>query len=216
MLLAAALTVALSGAALAQERGQEQSRDRRSPAAEAQPRRPARGQGASQQQTTPQWQQGRQEHDQDRGRPTSQWQQGRQDQDRDGDRARVTPTWQQGRTDRDRDGDRDDRYRSGQVYSNGGYYPNSGSYPYSQYPTGAYSGYGRQGASQAQQVGYQDGLNDGSNDRATGHSYRPTEDSNYRHANRGWNSGMIDRDSYSSAYRQAYMQGYQRGYGRSW
>src|SRR5436853_195627 len=116
MFVAAALTVALSGAALAQERGQEQSRDRRSPAAESQPRRPARDLGAS----------------------------------------------------------------------------------------------------QAQEIGNQDGLNDGSNDRATGHSYRPTEDSNYRHANRGWNSGTIDRDSYSQSYRQAYMQGYQRGYGRSW
>ena len=30
--------------------------------------------------------------------------------------------------------------------------------------------------------GYQDGFNDGSRDRATGHSFRPTHDSNYKHA----------------------------------
>ena len=195
VLLAAALTVALSGAAIAQDRdhGRSQDGDHGRPAAQMQTRRPES------------------DHEVRRAPATSQWQQGRQDGDRDGDRARTTAQWQQGRQDRDRDwnrdrdGDRDDRYRRGQAYP-GTYYPGGS------YPSGVYSAYGRQGVSQAEQIGYQDGLNDGSNDRATGHSFRPTEDSNYRHANRGWNSG-IDRDSYSATYRQAYMQGYQRGYG---
>ena len=71
----------------------------------------------------------------------------------------------------------------------------------------------------AQQYGYQDGLNDGRNDRATGHSFRPTQDDNYRNASRGWN-GSVDRNQYKSAYRQSYEQGYQQGYnnggGRGW
>ncbi len=121
-----------------------------------------------------------------------------------GDRDGATAQWQQERRDGDDRGDRDDIRRNNAAYPAGAYYPN-------RYPTAVYSA--TQWLSQAQQIGYQDGLNDGSNDRATGHSFRPTEDSNYRHADRGWNSGTVDRDSYSNAYRQAYMQGYQRGFG---
>jgi hypothetical protein len=39
---------------------------------------------------------------------------------------------------------------------------------------GAYNG----GARQAEDVGYRDGINDGRNDRSTGHSFRPTHDDN--------------------------------------
>ena len=41
----------------------------------------------------------------------------------------------------------------------------------------------------AQQNGYRDGVNDGRNDRATGHSFRPTHDDNYKNAP-GYSSSM--------------------------
>jgi len=33
-------------------------------------------------------------------------------------------------------------------------------------------------------------LNDGRNDRQSGHSFRATQDSNYKHADRGYSSGL--------------------------
>lgn len=63
----------------------------------------------------------------------------------------------------------------------------------------------------ARHFGYQDGLNDGRNDRITGHSFRPTHDGNFKHADRGYYGG-IDRNYYTQAYREAYENGYQRGY----
>src|ERR1051325_4530358 len=67
--------------------------------------------------------------------------------------------------DRDRDWDRDrDR---------GGY-------------GGGYGGNRGYGLNSARQNGYQDGLNDGARDRRTGHSNRPTQGDNYKHADRGY------------------------------
>jgi len=91
----------------------------------------------------------------------------------------------------DRDRDRDD-HNSG--YGNGG----------------NYGGYGN-ASSIARQNGYRDGMNDGRKDRATGHSFRPTQDDNYKNAP-GYSSNMGDRQQYKDAYRQAYLQGYQLGY----
>jgi hypothetical protein len=91
------------------------------------------------------------------------------------------------RNDRDRDGDRD-----------------RGSWN-----RGGYGGYG---VNAARQYGYRDGINDGAQDRRSGHSYRPTHDSNYRHADRGYNSSYGNREYYKQAYRQAYESGYQQGY----
>ena len=54
---------------------------------------------------------------------------------------------------------------------------------------------------------------DGQSDRATGHSYRPTQDDNYRNASRGYSSAYGNKDQYKSIYRQGYQQGYQQGYG---
>jgi len=90
--------------------------------------------------------------------------------------------------DHDRDGDHDDRYHGA---------PNS-------------NGYGNP-SQVAQQNGYRDGTNDGRNDRATGHSFRPTQDDNYKNAP-GYSSSMGDRQQYKNMYRQAYQQGYQQGY----
>ncbi|HKF20858.1 MAG TPA: hypothetical protein VKE93_04775 [Candidatus Angelobacter sp.] len=71
---------------------------------------------------------------------------------------------------------------------------------------------GYYGASTARHVGYQDGFNDGLNDRRTGHSYRPTHDSSYHHADRGYERSFGSRGYYKQAYRDAYLQGYSRGY----
>jgi hypothetical protein len=101
-----------------------------------------------------------------------------------------------GRGDHDRDRDRDrDR-------DNGGYYGNNGSY--------GNRGYGNVNQV-AQQNGYRDGMNDGRKDRATGHSFRPTQDDNYKNAP-GYSSNMGDRQQYKNIYRQGYQQGYQLGY----
>lgn len=94
---------------------------------------------------------------------------------------------------RDHDRDRDDRGPG--AYGN----------------PGGYGGY-RNGSRSAQQFGYRDGLNDGRSDRQTGHSFRPTQDDNYKNASNGYSGG--DRNQYKAAYRQAYEQGYQQGYGR--
>jgi hypothetical protein len=102
---------------------------------------------------------------------------------------------------RDRDGDWDrDGDRDRGVYGRG---------------NGGYGGYG---ANAAQQYGFQDGINDGARDRRTGHSNRPTQDSNYKHADHGYNSNYGDRNYYKQAYRQAYERGYQEGYisGGTW
>jgi hypothetical protein len=93
------------------------------------------------------------------------------------------------RNDRDRDGDRD---RGGWDWGRGG--------------NGGY------GANSARQYGYQDGINDGARDRRTGHSNRPTQDSNYKHADRGYNSSFGNKNYYKQAYRQAYESGYREGY----
>ncbi|MGC2697043.1 MAG: hypothetical protein WA738_14760 [Candidatus Angelobacter sp.] len=92
--------------------------------------------------------------------------------------------------DRDRDDDRD-RDRG---YGRGGY------------------GSGGYGANAARQNGYQDGLNDGARDRRSGHSNRPTQDSNYKHADHGYSSTYGDKNYYKQGYRQAYENGYQQGY----
>ena len=63
----------------------------------------------------------------------------------------------------DGDGDRDDGYY------NGGWYGRGASY-----------------GSPAYNIGYQDGLRHGQQDRMTGHSYRPTYDGDYRSADRGY------------------------------
>ena len=63
----------------------------------------------------------------------------------------------------------------------------------------------------AAQMGAQDGLNDGRKDRATGHSYRPTQGDNYKNATRGFGGGDGET-AYKAAYRQAYTAAYQQGY----
>ena len=114
--------------------------------------------------------------------------------------------WQNGR--RRGDCDSDDAYCNGypnpnyRGRNNGGYYGNNGYYG---------NGYGN-GAQVAQQYGYNDGVREGANDRASGHSYRPTNDTGYRLATNGYQGQFGSRDQYKQWYRQAYEQGYQQGY----
>lgn len=101
-------------------------------------------------------------------------------------------------------------YRGTGAYNNNGRYngryDNRGSYGYG---NSGYSGYGNRAYSQQ---GLIDGQNDGSRDRQTGHSFRPTEQPGWKHADRGYPGGNISKEQYKQIYRDAYMQGYQRGY----
>ncbi len=73
-------------------------------------------------------------------------------------------------------------------------------------------GYGGYGLNAARQAGYQDGINDGAWDRRTGHSNRPTQRDNYKHADRGYIPNYGNKNYYKQEYREAYYNGYQQGY----
>jgi len=66
----------------------------------------------------------------------------------------------------------------------------------------------------AEQIGFQDGINDGRSDRLTGHSFRPTHDDNYRNATRGYSGAFGSEQAYKDTYRVGYERGYEEGYGR--
>jgi hypothetical protein len=75
----------------------------------------------------------------------------------------------------------------------------------------------------ASQNGFQDGSNDGLQDRQGGHSSRATKRHNYKEGDRGYSSSSgasrwhtsadrATKDKYKASYRQAYIQGYEKGY----
>jgi hypothetical protein len=64
----------------------------------------------------------------------------------------------------------------------------------------------------ARDVGYQDGLMDGRNDRSSGHSFRPTDTDNYKHADRAYRDNFGSKDAWKAAYRQGYSDGYREGF----
>ena len=83
--------------------------------------------------------------------------------------------------------------------------------------------YGAPTGNVASQNGFQDGANDGLQDRQVGHTSRATTRQNYKDGNRGysgsfwasWRRTSADRatkDQYKASYRQAYIQGYEKGY----
>lgn len=74
---------------------------------------------------------------------------------------------------------------------------------------GGYDGYGVKAAREA---GYQDGISDGAWDRRTGHSNRPAQRDNYKHADHGYSRSYGSKDYYRQAYREAYYNGYEQGY----
>jgi len=65
---------------------------------------------------------------------------------------------------------------------------------------------------EASTIGFQDGINDGTHDRLTGHSFRPTKDDNYKHTDRGYASADGKKEAYREVYREAYVRGYRKGY----
>jgi len=92
--------------------------------------------------------------------------------------------------------------------ADGGYYGNNGGYGNGGYGNGGYN----RGGNPAQQVGYTDGVNDGRQDRQTGHSFRPTQQQAYKNADHNYSQAYGGRQQYKDAYRVAYQQGYQQGY----
>lgn len=86
-------------------------------------------------------------------------------------------------------------------------YPRDGGYG----PGGGAPGLYGNSSRVAEQNGYRDGVNDGQKDRSTGHSFRPTQDNNYKNAP-GYTSSMGDHQEYKNVYRQGYERGYQEGY----
>ena len=81
--------------------------------------------------------------------------------------------------------------------------------------------YGAPTGNVAAQNGFQDGANDGLQDRQVGHNSRATTRQNYKEGNRGysgrasWRRTSADRatkDQYKASYRQAYIEGYEKGY----
>jgi len=82
-----------------------------------------------------------------------------------------------------------------------------------QYGQGYVNSYQQQAPDDPSHWGYQDGFNDGSHDRAAGHSFRPTHDSAYKRAPE-YGRPQINRDEYKNIYREAYVRGYEKGYGR--
>jgi hypothetical protein len=67
-------------------------------------------------------------------------------------------------------------------------------------------------ADRAERFGYHDGVIDGRNDAATGHSFRPTYDHSYRNATNGYIGPYGDWGEYLQAYREMYRQAYTQGY----
>ena len=134
-----------------------------------------------------------------------------------GNNGRNNGRWGRNRRHGDGDCDSDDAYCNGQPNPNyrgnrgnaGTYYPNG---TYNGGYNGGYNNGYNNGAQVAQQYGYNDGLREGQSDRATGHSYRPTQDTGYRLATNGYRAEYGSRDQYKQWYRDAYQQGYQQGY----
>jgi len=79
-------------------------------------------------------------------------------------------------------------------------------------PYGAPRGY--EGHDYAREIGYNDGVNDGSIDRRYNRGYRPERDSNFKHADHGYDRHYGDKHAYKEAYRDGYLEGYRRGFGR--
>ena len=65
-------------------------------------------------------------------------------------------------------------------------------------------------------IGFDDGVNDGRWDRRSGHSFRPTHDTNFKHADRGYFRGFGSRNYYKQIYREGYENGYRQGYENAW
>ncbi len=63
-------------------------------------------------------------------------------------------------------------------------------------------------------IGYRDGVLDGTRDMNSGRGFRPEDQQMYRDADHGYRGVYGDRDAYRSRYRDGYTQGYRDGFGR--
>jgi hypothetical protein len=134
---------------------------------------------------------------------------------REGQDDRSNRRNHQYRSRNDNDGDRSAYqagYDAGYRNANGGQYNGNGQYGNGQYNGNNNGQYGRNNGNVASQMGAQDGVNDGRQDRQTGHSNRPTKGDNYKNALRGYNSSFGGENQYKAMYRQAYVPAYQQGY----
>lgn len=137
-------------------------------------------------------------------------QQQRRDRDRDNDgiddrderRARRQQRREQRRDRRDdrRDNRRDDGY-----YNNNGY----GGYNNDNYGNYGGSAHLRQTALNA---GYNNGMEEGREDRQRNERFNYTDESDYRSANKDYNSRLGDRYTYERYFREAFARGYRDGY----
>jgi hypothetical protein len=77
-----------------------------------------------------------------------------------------------------------------------------------------YGGYDRgpRGGTPAYQIGLSDGQRDGERDMYRRHSFRPEQNSNFRHADRGYRGFYGDKRFYKEQYRAGYLEGYRMGY----
>lgn len=64
----------------------------------------------------------------------------------------------------------------------------------------------------ATQNGFQDGANQGLQDRQAGHSSRATKHHDYKEGDRGYSASFGSKEQFKASYRQAYIQGYEKGY----
>jgi hypothetical protein len=95
-------------------------------------------------------------------------------------------------------------YRNNGVYSNNGYYGNNGYY------NNGY-GYNNNFTQTALNAGYNAGIQEGRRDRSRG-GYRNVNDfSEYRSADKDYNSRLGDRYTYQQYYRQGFQNGYRDG-----
>jgi hypothetical protein len=70
----------------------------------------------------------------------------------------------------------------------------------------------KEGQKRAQEIGYQDGLQDGRGDFDHHRGFRMERNGSYKNANHGYDGRYGDRGRYREAYREAYARGYHEGY----
>jgi hypothetical protein len=138
------------------------------------------------------------DRDRNRDRDDHRW---RDRDDRDGNwrnqGAYGNRGWRRG------DGDADDRYRGNQ-----GYY---GNYPYgNNYPYGRGRGYGNNNPGYSQ--GYQEGLRTGQSDMARGKQFNPNPRGDSKYSDRGYRSVYGNKGAYQVAFLRGYEVGYRAGY----
>jgi len=107
--------------------------------------------------------------------------------------------------------DSDDR-RAYEAGYDQGYQTNRDSNHYPAGEIGQYAPRSEPNGNMAVQNGFQDGANDGLQDRQAGHSSRATKHHSYEHGNRGYEASFCSKDQYKASYREAYIQGYEKGY----